>query len=99
MAEPFKGAQTTPTTTTTTTTTTTLASQVRAAPALDTRGRASSCSPAARTEQKPGELWERSQGSDSLWERRLDPCEPGSREILLRWHFSFQERKLAGLLA
>ena len=33
------------------------------------------------------------------WERRLDPCEPGSREILLRWHFSFQERKLAGLLA
>lgn len=66
---------------------------------MDTRGRAGSCSPAARTEQKPGELWERSQGSDSLWEQRLDPGEPCSREILLRWRVSFQERKLVGPLA
>ena len=63
------------------------------------QGRAGSCSPVARTEQKPEELWECSQGSDLLWEWRLDPCVPCSREILLTWRVSFQERKLVGPLA
>ena len=34
-----------------------------------------------------------------LWEWRLDPCVPCSREILLTWRVSFQERKLVGPLA
>lgn len=96
MAEPFKGAQTT---------TphhhhhqTGLTGE--GSPSLGHQGlNTSSCSPAARTEQKPGELWECSQGSDLLWEWRLDPCVPCSREILLTWRVSFQERKLVGPLA